>query len=81
MALMKHVWDCPNEWLELEEAQQLNLPEHYPEADCPAYFINARHAVGTQFAYSILSPLLREKMKHMDARRGGELVDGRRRYI
>ena len=43
--LMKHVWDCPNEWIQLDEAGHLNLPEHYagdPDPDTPAYFINAR---------------------------------------
>ena len=42
---MKHVWDCPNEWIQLDEAGYLNLPEHYagdPDPDSPAYFINAR---------------------------------------
>lgn len=43
---MKHVWDCPNEWIQLEEEGHLdNLPVHYagdPEPDSPAYFINAR---------------------------------------
>ena len=43
--MMKHVWDCPNEWIQLDEAGHLNLPEHYagdPDPDSPAYFINAR---------------------------------------
>lgn len=67
--LMKHVWDCPNEWIQLDEAGHLNLPEHYagdPDPDTPAYFINARHSVGTMFTYSIVSPAYREMTTHFD---------------
>eukprot|EP00435_Cladocopium_sp_Y103_P074550 s206_g49.t1 len=66
---MKHVWDCPNEWIQLDEAGHLNLPEHYagdPDPDSPAYFINARHSVGTSFTYAILSPAWRDKSAHME---------------
>lgn len=69
IAMMKHVWDCPNEWIQLDEAGHLNLPLHYagdPDPDSPAYFINARHSVGTSFAYAILSPAWRDKSAHMD---------------
>jgi len=70
VCLMKHVWDCPNEWRELDEAGHLNtLPMHYagdPDPDSPAYFINARHSVGTAFTWGMVSVALGEKMKHMD---------------
>ncbi|CAJ1393645.1 unnamed protein product [Effrenium voratum] len=70
VALMKHVWDCPNEWIQLDETGHLaTLPEHFagdPDPDSPAYFINARHSVGTMFTYSMVSPAYREKTGHMD---------------
>lgn len=45
IALIKHVWDCPKEWIQLDEDGFLNLPEHKagePDPDSPAYFVNAR---------------------------------------
>lgn len=45
IALIKHVWDCPKEWIQLDEDSFLNLPEHKagePDPDSPAYFVNAR---------------------------------------
>lgn len=63
--LMKHVWDCPNEWKELDEAGYLDtMPTKYanePEPGTPAYFINARHSNGATFTYSIASAMLQEK--------------------
>lgn len=63
--LMKHVWDCPNEWKELDDAGYLDtLPIKYanePEPDTPAYFINARHANGASFTFTIASATLQEK--------------------
>merc|ERR1719401_1152234 len=43
--LMKHFWDVPNDWQQLEDGGLLGMvPSHYsgePDPDCPAYFIDA----------------------------------------
>lgn len=52
---MKHVWDCPNEWIQLDETGHLaTLPEHFagdPDPDSPAYFINARPELRFRFLF------------------------------
>lgn len=63
--LMKHFWDVPNDWAQLEEAGHLGmLPIHNagePEPDTPAYFLDARHAASTMITMTTLSPLFQEK--------------------
>lgn len=62
---IKHFWDVPNDWQQLEDSGMLGmLPSHSagdPDPDMPAYFIDARHATGTSMTVHSISTLLSEK--------------------
>lgn len=60
--MMKHFWDVPGDWIRIENEGILTMvPKHSqgdPTPDCPAYFIEARHAVQTGMTIGGASPLL-----------------------
>jgi len=65
--MLKHFWDIPREWLNLEEQGLLSmLPESRagePEPGMPCYFIDARHANAAAISMQGMCPLLQEKIQ------------------